>query len=110
MHFTTFAGVVPQLARIHVASGVAERFLPALPAGLRQLPPGYRAVFGFLLGRDVLLIDSREAALFLVEAPDGVALVEARQQTAFLDMARRLGLRWRRLNSYLAIICQRAEM
>ena len=47
----------------------------------------------FLLGRDVLLVDSREAALFLAEAPDGVALVEARQQTAFLDMARRLGLR-----------------
>ena len=37
--------------------------------------------------------DSREAALFLAEAPDGVALVEARQQAAFLDMARRLKLR-----------------
>ena len=47
----------------------------------------------FLLGRDVLLVDSREAALFLAEAPDGVALVEARQQAAFLDMARRLKLR-----------------
>ena len=46
----------------------------------------------FLLGRDLLLVDSREAALFLAEAPNGVALVEARQQTAFLDMARRLNL------------------
>ena len=47
----------------------------------------------FLLGRDVMLVDSREAALFLAEAPDGVALVEARQQAAFLDVVRRLGLR-----------------
>ena len=46
----------------------------------------------FLLGRDVLLVDGREAALFLAEAPDGVALVEARQQAAFLEMSRRLGL------------------
>jgi len=46
----------------------------------------------FQLGRDILLVDGREAALFLAEAADGVALVEARQQAVFLDTARRLGL------------------
>ena len=93
VHFVIFAGVVPQLSRIHIADAVAQN----LASSGRQ--PTAIAVAGyhepslvFLLGRDVLLVDSREAALFLAEAPDGVALVEARQQTAFLDMARRLGL------------------
>jgi len=46
----------------------------------------------FLRGRDVLLVDGGEAALFLAEAPGGLALVEARQNEAFQDMARKLGL------------------
>ena len=46
----------------------------------------------FLLGRDILLVDGREAALFLAEAPDGVALIEARQQASFLNLARHLGV------------------
>jgi hypothetical protein len=44
----------------------------------------------FLLGQDVLLVDGREAALFLAEAPDGVVLIEARQQAIFLDIVRLL--------------------
>ena len=94
VHFTIFAGVVPQLTRLHVSSGVAERLTSSggLPAALAAA--GYHEPsLVFLLGRDVLPVDSREAALFLAEASDGVALVEARQQAAFLDMARHLGLR-----------------
>ena len=93
VHFVIFAGVVPQLSRIHIADAVAQNLasLGRQPAAIAAA--GYHEPsLVFLLGRDVLLVDSREAALFLAEAPDGVALVEARQQTAFLDMARRLGL------------------
>ena len=94
VHFVIFAGVVPQLSRIHIADAVAQNLAspgrqPAAIAAAGYHEPS----LVFLLGRDVLLVDSREAALFLAEAPDGVALVEARQQTAFLDMTRRLGLR-----------------
>ena len=94
VHFVIFAGVVPQLSRIHIADAVAQNLASSGRQPTAIAAAGYHEPsLVFLLGRDVLLVDSREAALFLAEAPDGVALVEARQQTAFLDMARRLGLR-----------------
>ena len=46
----------------------------------------------FTLGRDLLLVEGGEAALFLAEAPDGLAIVEGRQQQDFLDMAAKVGL------------------
>jgi len=93
VHFTVFSGVVPQLARVHVATGVAERLASSASQPTAIAAAGYHEPsLVFLLGRDVLLVDSQEAALFLAEAPDGMALVEARQQDAFLDLARRLGL------------------
>jgi len=93
VHFIIFAGVVPQLGRVHVADAVAKRLASyeSRPAAIAAA--GYHEPsLVFQLGRDVLLVDSREAALFMAEAPDGIALIEARQQAAFLDMARRLGL------------------
>ena len=94
VHFVIFAGVVPQLSRIHIADAAAQNLASSGRQPAAIAAAGYHEPsLVFLLGRDVLLVDSREAALFLAEAPDGVALVEARQQTAFLDMARRLGLR-----------------
>jgi len=94
VHFFIFAGVVPQLSRIHIADAVAQNLASSGRQPTAIAAAGYHEPsLVFLLGRDVLLVDSREAALFLAEAPNGVALVEARQQTAFLDMARRLGLR-----------------
>ena len=94
VHFTIFAGVVPQLSRIHMAEVVAQNLATSGRQPAAIAAAGYHEPsLVFLLGRDVLLVDSREAALFLAEAPDGVALVEARQQAAFLDMARRLKLR-----------------
>ena len=94
VHFVIFAGVVPQLSRIHIADAVAQNLASSGRQPAAIAAAGYHEPsLVFLLGRDVLLVDSREAALFLAEAPDGVALVEARQQAAFLDIARRLGLR-----------------
>ena len=94
VHFVIFSGVVPQLSRIHIADAVAQNLASSGRQPMAIAAAGYHEPsLVFLLGRDVLLVDSREAALFLAEAPDGVALVEARQQAAFLDMARRLRLR-----------------
>ena len=77
-----------------MSSGVAERLTSSGSQPAAIAAAGYHEPsLVFLLGRDVLPVDSREAALFLAEASDGVALVEARQQAAFLDMARHLGLR-----------------
>ena len=93
VHFAIFAGVVPQLSRIHMADAVAQNLGSSGRQPAAVVAAGYHEPsLVFLLGRDVLLVDGREAALFLAEAPDGVALVEARQQAAFLEMSRRLGL------------------
>ena len=45
----------------------------------------------FLLGRNLLLLGASEAALFLIEAPGGLAIIEQRQQDAFLKAAGQLG-------------------
>ena len=77
-----------------MSSGVADRLASSGSQSAAIAVAGYHEPsLVFLLGRDVLLVNSQEAALFLAEAPDGVALVEARQQASFLDMAWRLGLR-----------------
>jgi hypothetical protein len=94
VHFVIFSGVVPQLSRIHMADAVLQNLASSGHQPAAIAAAGYHEPsLVFLLGRDVLLVDGREAALFLAEAPDGVVLVEVRQQAAFLDMARRLGLR-----------------
>ena len=92
-HVTFFAGVLPTLARVHVSTSIDQTLKEM------NLKPAAIAASGFhepslifLRGRDVLLVDGGEAALFLAEAPGGLALVEARQNEAFQDMARKLGL------------------
>jgi len=92
-HVTFFAGVLPTLARVHVSTSIDQTL------NEMNLKPAAIAASGFhepslifLRGRDVLLVDGGEAALFLAEAPGGLALVEARQNEAFQDMARKLGL------------------
>ncbi len=92
-HVTIFSGVLPTLARVHVSTSIDQTLKEM------NLKPAAIAASGFhepslifLRGRDVLLVDGGEAALFLAEAPGGLALVEARQNEAFQDMARKLGL------------------
>lgn len=92
-HMVVFSGVIPALSRIHVSSAIAAKIadLPTPPVAIAT--SGYQEPsLVFLLGRDLLLLDPREAALFLVEAPGGLALIEARQQAAFLEAASQLEL------------------
>ncbi|MEC9145405.1 MAG: hypothetical protein VYB26_03360, partial [Pseudomonadota bacterium] len=92
-HVIVVAGLIPSLSRVHLA-----RAINAEIAGAGS-PPAAMAAAGihepslvFTFGRDLLLVDGGEAALFLAEAPDGLAIVEREQQQAFLDMAARVGL------------------
>jgi hypothetical protein len=92
-HMVVFSGVIPALSRIHVSSAIAAKIadLPTPPVAIAT--SGYQEPsLVFLLGRDLLLLDPKEAALFLVEAPGGLALIEARQQAAFLEVASQLEL------------------
>ena len=93
-HLIVFSGVVPALSRIHVSTAIAAKIaaLPAKPVAIATT--GYQEPsLVFLLGRDLLLLDATEAALFLIEAPGGLAIIEQRQQEVFLQTAGRLGLR-----------------
>ena len=93
MNLIAIGGLMPSLSRIHLARAIDAAITESGP------PPAAMAAAGFHepslvfhLGRDLLLVDGGEAALFLAEAPGGLAIVERDQQTAFLDMAGTLGL------------------
>lgn len=93
-HLIVFAGVVPALSRIHVSSAIAKKIstLPAKPSAIATT--GYQEPsLVFLLGRNLLFLGASESALFLIEAPGGLAIIEERQQEAFLAAAGQLGLR-----------------
>ena len=87
------AGLIPSLSRVHVAKAVnsAIEMSGTQPAAIAAAG-FHEPSLVFHLGRDLLLVDGGEAALFLAEAPGGMAVVEQRQQPAFLAMTKRLGL------------------
>ena len=92
-HMIVFSGVFPALSRIHISSAIAAKIadFPTPPAAIAT--SGYQEPsLVFLLGRDLLLLDPTEAALFLIEAPGGLAIIEQRHQATFLDAASQLKL------------------
>ena len=92
-HFTVFTGVAPNLARVHVSVAVADSLEQSGSWPTTIAAAGYHEPsLVFHLGQDVLLIGGREAALFLAETLDGVALIEVQKQQEFLDMAHHLGI------------------
>ena len=87
------AGLIPSLSRIHVARAIDSAIALSGPQPAALAAAGFHEPsLVFHLGRDLLLVDGGEAALFLAEAPGGMAVVEQRQQAAFMAMAKRLGL------------------
>ena len=92
-HLIVIAGLIPSLSRVHLARAIQADIAVSGP------PPAAIAAAGlhepslvFTLGRDLLLVEGGEAALFLAEAPDGLAIVEGRQKEAFVEMAAKVGL------------------
>ena len=62
-HFIVFSGVVPALSRIHVSTAIAREIseLSIKPSSIAAA--GYQEPsLVFLLGKDLLLVDPREAA------------------------------------------------
>ena len=93
-HLILFSALVPALSRIHVSSAIASTIanLPARPTAVAA--SGYHEPsLVFLLGQNLLLLTAKESALFLEEAPGGMAIIEQRQNPAFLTVAAQLGLR-----------------
>lgn len=94
-NWLAIAGVMAQLDRLHLADRVSEQLagLDSPPAAIGLA--GWHEPSGvFKLGRDVLLLDGREAALLLAEAPAAILVIEAGQQPAFEAAASQLALGW----------------
>ena len=91
-NFSLISGLLPALSRLHVSTAIDLAI-----TSLKLNPPAIAAAgfhepsLVFLRGSDVLLLNGPEAALFLAEAPGGLAIVENRQREAFLAMAGQLG-------------------
>ena len=87
------AGLIPSLSRVHLARAIEAKITVAGPQPAAMAAAGiHEPSLVFEFGQDLLLVDGGEAALFLAEAPDGLAIVERNQQQAFLDMAASVGL------------------
>ena len=93
MNLVAIGGLIPSLSRVHLARAIEMAISDIGP------PPAAIAAAGFHepslvfhLGRDLLLVDGGEAALFLAEAPDSLAIIEHDQKQDFMTMAGRLGL------------------
>ena len=93
IHMMVIGGVIANASAIHPSTALASEV-----ASLPQQPDiiaaaGYHEPsMVFLLGKDVLLVEETEAALLLKEAPNGLAIIEARKQPVFLKTAATLGL------------------
>ena len=91
-NFSLISGLLPALSRLHVSTAIDRAI-----TSLKLNPPAIAAAgfhepsLVFLRGSDLLLLNGPEAALFLAEAPGGLAIVENRQREAFLAMAGQLG-------------------
>ena len=92
-HAAVFGGVLPSLSDMHIA--------PRLKSAIASLeePVDSIAVAGyhepsmvFSLGTDTLLFSAPEVALFLAEAPNGLAIVEKRAEAEFLKTAATAGI------------------
>ena len=71
------------LERDYIAS------LPDRPAAIALV--GYHEPSAvFHLGQDILLLDVKQAALFMAEAPDGLAVIEGRHRAEFIQLSEQL--------------------
>ncbi len=93
VHIIAIAGIVAGASAIHISSRLAAEInrLPEKPAVISLV--GYHEPSAvFHLGRDILLLNADEAAVFMADSKEGLAVVERSARQAFLDVADNLGL------------------
>ncbi len=93
VHLLVITAVFANLGNVHIAGRLAAHIkaLADRPAPIALV--GYHEPSAvFHLGQDILLLPAEEAALFMAEAADGLAVVEARHEREFSALTDRLGL------------------
>ncbi len=91
VHLVLIAGLFASLSQIHIAHRLKAHIasLPDRPAAIALV--GYHEPSAvFHLGQDILLLDAQQAALFMAEAPDGLAVIEGRHRDAFIQLSQQL--------------------
>jgi len=92
-HANTFGLVLPSLADMHLAPRIAATLNGLNPPAEAVAAAGYHEPsMVFVQGTDTLLFSPSEAALFLGEGQNGVALVESRAMEEFLTAAGKAGI------------------
>ena len=92
-HIIAIAGIVAGASTIHISSRLAAEIkgLVNQPAVISIV--GYHEPSAvFHLGRDILLLNVDEAAMFMADSKDGLAVVEQSEREAFLGLTDKLGL------------------
>ena len=91
VHILLIAGLFASLSQIHIAHRLKNHIasLPDRPAAIALV--GYHEPSAvFHLGQDILLLDVKQAAVFMAEAPDGLAVIEGRHREAFIQLSEQL--------------------
>jgi len=91
LHLVLIAGLFASLSQIHIANRLKAHIasLPNRPAAIALV--GYHEPSAvFHLGQDILLLDVKQAALFMAEAPDGLAIIEERHRAEFIQLSQQL--------------------
>ena len=92
-HIVAIAGIVAGASTIHISSRLAAEIkrLPNQPAVIGLV--GYHEPSAvFHLGRDILLLNADQAAVFMADSKDGLAVVEKSEREVFMGLADKLGL------------------
>ncbi|MCE2517876.1 MAG: glycosyltransferase family 39 protein [Alphaproteobacteria bacterium] len=86
--------VLPSLEGFRLAPRIKDAIATITPSPQLITAAGYHEPsLVFELGTDILLFSPDEAAFFMAEAEDGLALVEQRSASEFRNTARELGLK-----------------
>lgn len=93
MHMTTLGAILPSLEAIRLAPRIKAELAEITPPPSVVTAAGYHEPsLVFLLGVDTLLFTPMEAALFLAEADNGLALIERRSEKDFRQTLAALGI------------------
>ena len=100
LHITMLGHILPSLDGIRLAPRIQAELAQISPQpGLITAAGYHEPSLVFLLGKDTLLFTPEEAALFLAEAEDGLALVESRSEGDFRKTLDKLNLSVERVTS-----------
>ena len=91
LHLVLIAACLPACPRSHIANRLKAHIasLPNRPAAIALV--GYHEPSAvFHLGQDILLLDVKQAALFMAEAPGGLAIIEERNRAEFIQLSEQL--------------------